>query len=273
MLYAGVEISWRWSIYSTKKLGAEINDATVAAFGFYASIVPLLGRIMQGSAETVAESILFEIAGTFAELTLADSLLKSRTPLGDTYLMFRRKNNKVTPAKTRLSLKGDESLQRSFCEQSMMMLTISEAAALLTSTLFWLLLDANPGKPGSPKIPIAQTLSTLAVMLVGEFIFTDGIIAYASNKYKERYIVDLSAAWQDLRTKKNKLIWYLVLIISAVSVPVMGNLPINLCYTSPIDDMDNFALTSCPEIPRNITEMSRVSEQYQALWEKYKNNN
>ena len=38
MLYAGVEISWRWSLYSTKKLGAEINDATVAAFGFYASV-------------------------------------------------------------------------------------------------------------------------------------------------------------------------------------------------------------------------------------------
>ena len=46
-----------------------------------ATILPLLARLMQGSAETVRASIIYEVAGTLAELSLADALLKGRTPI------------------------------------------------------------------------------------------------------------------------------------------------------------------------------------------------
>ena len=274
LLYLGSELSWRLSKQAAEHMGCNIFNATVASFGMYASTLPLLGRIMQGSAETVLESSIYEVAGTVAELTLADSLLKSRTPLGDTmytlkFFFVRNNNNKVAPALTRRSLTGVDSWQRSFCETVMIMITIAEAAGLLASSFFWLVMDANPSEPGSPKIPTAQILKTLAIMLVGELVVTDGIIAYVSNKFKKRYIVDLAAAWQDLRTNRKKLIWTFVAIVSMMSIPVINTLPGNMCYTSPVDDEANWAVTSCPDVPKNITEMSRVSLEYQAEWEKY----
>mmetsp|Transcript_30094 Transcript_30094/g.59774 ORF Transcript_30094/g.59774 Transcript_30094/m.59774 type:complete len:385 (+) Transcript_30094:633-1787(+) len=249
--YIGSELSWRWSKQTAEHMGANCNDATVALFGFYASVIPVLGRIMQGSAETVLHSIIYEIAGTLAELTLADAFLKSRTPIGDAVhnlksVLGGKKSNKVSPAKTRLSLTGVDSWQRSFCETTMIMITISEAAGLFASSAFWLVMDANPSEPGSPKIPAAQTLNTLAIMLVGELVVTDGIIAYMSNKFKERYIVDLAAAWHDLVTNRKKLIWAFVAIVSMVSTSVILNVPVNMCFTSLADDESNFALDLMP---------------------------
>ena len=275
LFYLGSELSWRWSKHAAEHMGANnINDATVASFGFYASGIPFLGRIMQGSAETVLHSIIYEIAGTLAELTLADVFLKGRTPIDDTVhnlksILGVKKSNKVTPVLTRGSLTGVDSWRRSFCETAMIMLTISEASGLLVSSAFWLLMEANPSEPGSSKIPVAQTLKTLAIMLVGELVVTDGIIAYVSNKFKKRYIVDLAVAWHDLVTNRKKLIWAFVAIISMASFTILISLPLNMCFTSLADDESNFALTSCPDVPKNITEMSRVSLGYQEEWEKY----
>ena len=112
LLYVGVELSWRWTAYANENLGGtneehcdvanqltqsrntskhrpltlslrssaavETKNAAVATFGFYACVVPLLGRVMQGSAETIFESVIYEVAGTIAELFLADSFLKSK---------------------------------------------------------------------------------------------------------------------------------------------------------------------------------------------------
>ena len=274
ILFLGSELSWRWSKHAAMHMGSNINDATVASFGWYATVIPFVGRIMQGSAEAVLESLIYEVAGTVAELTLADAFLKSRTPIADTVHTLKsvlgiKKSNKVAPVVTNGSLKGTDSLLRSFCETTMIMITISEAAGLLASTAFWLILDANPSEPGSPKIPVAQTLTTLAIMLVGEIAVTDGIIAYMSNKFKERYIVDLAVAWHDLVTNRKKLIWAFVAMVSMVSIIVILHLPLNMCFTSLADDEANFALTSCPAVPKNITEMSRVSLGYQEEWEKY----
>eukprot|EP00518_Triparma_eleuthera_P022263 CAMPEP_0197547560 /NCGR_PEP_ID=MMETSP1320-20131121/1890_1 /TAXON_ID=91990 /ORGANISM="Bolidomonas sp., Strain RCC2347" /LENGTH=322 /DNA_ID=CAMNT_0043107393 /DNA_START=136 /DNA_END=1102 /DNA_ORIENTATION=- len=256
---------------AAERMGSQINDATVASLGFYVSAVPVLGRIMQGSAETVLESLIYEVAGTVAELALADAFLKSRTPIGDAVNTLKsvlggKKSNKVSPAKTRGSLKGADSLLRSFCETAMIMITLSEAAGLLVSSAFWLVMDANPSEPGSPKIPTVQILRTLAIMLIGELVITDGIIAYVSNKSKKRYVVDLAAAWHDLVTNRKKLLLAFVAIISMASITILIGLPINMCYTSLADDEANFALTSCPDVPRNITEMSRVSLGYQEEW-------
>ena len=311
VFYLGTELSWRFSKQAAKNMGCNVHNATVASFSLYASAIPLLGRIMQGSAETMSQSIFYEVAGTLAELAIADAFLKSRTPLDETMcilksILGKNSKKKVVPALTRGSLKGVDSWQRrwgfatrnghvtsmsmpiflcvrsstnpflaprfahhSFCETAMIMITIGEAAGLLASSFFWLLMGANPSEPGSPKIPITQTLKTLAIMLIGELVVTDGIIAYVSNKFQKRFIVDLAAAWHDLRTNRKRLIWAFVAVISLTTLPVVVNLPTNMCYTSPAADEANWALTSCPDAPKNVTEMTRVSPRYQAEWEKY----
>ena len=110
----GSELSWRCSKHAAEHMGAKVFDATVASFGWYASVIPFFQRTMQGSAETVLHSIIYEIPITLAELTLADAFLKSRTPIGDTVhnlksVLGGKKSNKVSPAKTRLSLTGVDS--------------------------------------------------------------------------------------------------------------------------------------------------------------------
>ena len=286
----GIEVSWQLSRFAAKNMGADMNHAVVSTFAGYGVFFSLLGRIMQGSAETVEESLLFEVAGTLAELAIADALLKSRTPIGDVlqtlnsvFSVRKQQSGRVTPDDassngdatqvqkriTRRSLRGQASLQRSFCETCMFMLTISEATSLLVSSLFWLLMDANPNVPGSPKIPVSQTLKTLVIMLIGELFVTDGIVAYVSNKFEDRYVVDLASAWKDLRTNRKHLLWLLTLLVSLLGYLVIFVIPRNLCYTSNLHDEANWALTSCPDFPKNITEMARVSAEYQLEWEKY----
>ena len=88
----------------------------------------------------------------------------------------------------------------------MFMLTITEASGLLSSSIFWLLMSANPNEPGSPSIPARQTITNLFIMLFGEFVITDGAIAYASHKFRGRYIVDLAVEWEETRAKRKGLV-------------------------------------------------------------------
>ena len=80
VLKAGLEVSWQVSSFAAKNSKSCLH-VTVASFGNYASMFPLLGRVMQGSAEALGKSILYEVAGTIAELLIAYQLLRSRTPV------------------------------------------------------------------------------------------------------------------------------------------------------------------------------------------------
>eukprot|EP00518_Triparma_eleuthera_P003672 CAMPEP_0182463476 /NCGR_PEP_ID=MMETSP1319-20130603/7382_1 /TAXON_ID=172717 /ORGANISM="Bolidomonas pacifica, Strain RCC208" /LENGTH=331 /DNA_ID=CAMNT_0024663019 /DNA_START=48 /DNA_END=1039 /DNA_ORIENTATION=+ len=51
-LNIGIEVSWRWALYAAENMNCDVQDATVATFAFYACLVPLMARVMQGSAET-----------------------------------------------------------------------------------------------------------------------------------------------------------------------------------------------------------------------------
>ena len=82
-------------------------------------------------------------------------------------------------------------------------------------------------------------------------------------------VVDLASAWKDLRTNRKHLLWLLTLLVSLLGYLVIFVIPRNLCYTSNLHDEANWALTSCPDFPKNITEMARVSAEYQLEWEKY----
>ena len=277
-LNVGIEVAWIFSRYGVRKMGCDINDATFATFANTGIVVPFFSRMLQGSAETKTEAVLFEVSGTIAELFIADSLLKGKTPIQDMWTtlktVFLRRDSQVASEEalsnqpTRNSLKGTDYSLRRFCESCMIILTITEAMSLLVSSTFWLLMNANPGNPGSAAIPVSQTLFNFGVMAFGEFIVTDGAIAYVSNKFKKRYCVDLGVAWKEfLDKRRSALMTGLVMCWCFCSVPVL-NFPTHMCYTSPANDESNFALTSCPK-PVNITEMTRVSSQYQDEWELY----
>ena len=109
----------------------------------------------------------------------------------------------------------------------------------------------------------------LAIMVIGELVVTDGIVAYVSNKFKTRFFVDLAAAWRDLRSKRKGLLWVIVALMSLSSSSTIANLPTNMCYTSPMEHEANWALTSCPMPKTNVTDMQRVSLLYQEEWDKY----
>ena len=59
--------------------------------------------------------------------------------------------------------------------------------------------------------------------------------------------------------------------MSMVAMFVLIDFPQFLCFTSTLDDEETWALTSCPDPPRKVTEMTRVSLQYQELWSQYNN--
>lgn len=138
-----------------------------------ANTLPLLARLMQGSADTVEKSVLCEIAGTLAELSFADMLLKGRTPLFHYWInikwiyrkVFRNNNpNRVAAeaepeeeAEGEVTEEEDEPSIRDkiriiFCETTMVVFVIAEASALVISTAFWLMMHANPSHPGSEAI-------------------------------------------------------------------------------------------------------------------------
>jgi hypothetical protein len=74
--------------------------------------------------------------------------------------------------------------------------------------------------------------------------------------------------WVDIKKKKGLLLG----IISIISLSCMFLLQTisRGCYTSwEGEGIEDFVLTSCPAAPKNITEMSRVGESFQDLWEKY----
>ncbi|GMH72124.1 hypothetical protein TrRE_jg12783 [Triparma retinervis] len=276
----GIEVAWYISNFSVANMGCNISDASIATFAHTGIVIPFFSRIMQGSATTVTDSIMYEVAGTIAELFIADSLLKSRTPVQDMWMSFtsivlRRggeskvaPEQQVVPMPSRNSLRGTEYNLRRFCETCMIVLTISEAAALIVSSTFWLVMNANPGEPGSEGIPIEQTLLNFGVMLFGELVLTDGIVAYASHKFKNRYCVNLAVAWRACAERRKYLLVGAMVMYWCFSLVTVQNIPTHMCYTSPANDESNFALTSCPK-PVNITEMTRVSAQYQDEWELY----
>ena len=143
----------------------------------------------------------------------------------------------------------------------MHLLMLSEALSSLASSYFWLLMKSNPAAPGSAAIPVSQTLTNMGIMIFGELVVTDGIIGYASHKF-QRYPVDLPLSWSDFKTSRRHRLKYFTVIMSMYASTVVITMPTNMCYTSPAEDELNWALTSCPAFPKNITEMSRVGEVY-----------
>ncbi|GMH56498.1 hypothetical protein TrST_g9031 [Triparma strigata] len=300
-----VEVIWRVSARCVTDFGVDLQDAPILVLTG-ANTLPLLARLMQGSAETVEKSILYEIAGTLAELNFADCLLKGRTPLLHYsknikwlyHLLSRLRKNKsrvapegepeeeaegeVTEEEDELSIR--DKIRIIFCETTMVVFMIAEASALVISTAFWLMMTANPSDPGSEAIAESQTYSNFVIMLIGECFVTDGIIAILSHHLTSRFKVDLPATWTHMKKCKKKMLVAIVATISLNSFVCLAPVGTTLCFTHrvtlveeesggtgrwPDSDYDDFVMTSCPPPPNNVTEYAWVGAQFYEEWKKF----
>ena len=164
-----------------------------------------------------------------------------------------------------------------FCETTMVVFIIAEASALVVSTSFWLLMHANPAKPGSYAIPVSQTIINFFVMIVGECIVTDGIIAILSHHLTSRFKVDLPATWKHMKQYKSKMLVAIVATISLNSFVVLAPVGTTLCFTHRVDttveelvvEVEDLVMTSCPEPPENVTQFDLVGRMFYEQWSKY----
>ena len=104
-------------------------------------------------------------------------------------------------------------------------------------------------------------------MILGELFLTDGIIAYIG-RHSKRYSNDPAGDWAEFRRNK-VLLWSVIACIACIAIPVMMNLPSNMCMTAFVGEEEHWAMTSCPPAPQNITEMAHVGPKWREQWEKY----
>ncbi|GMI18760.1 hypothetical protein TrLO_g14382 [Triparma laevis f. longispina] len=272
----------------------------------HAATFPFLARLMQSSATTVGESLLFELAGTIAEFVAAHTLLKGKTPVQtkiENASKVRKRVKSGMKEKMGTFSKGgskgkievgddvesnDEGYEnenenenrnkaveeeanllyrRKYCSSVMIMIGISEAASIVTSSSFWLITNINPGAPpGSSRLPQSQIVINLFIMLFGEVVLTDFLVAWASVKFT--YKVDILKEWQNMKKAGTVFIAAFVCVLSMQPLFVLINITSVLCYTSLTDDLDAWTVTKCSKDPI-ATDVLRggVGEEHLEVWE------
>ena len=92
---------------------------------------------------------------------------------------------------------------------------------------------------------------------------TDGLIGWMARTFSSRYVIDPTMEWQRMKTRGTG---FLKRAVIGLSMYFLGWLTIliwiNGCVTAHIGNEEDWAITSCPAVPLNITEMSRVGESF-----------
>ena len=245
------------------------------------------------AAETVADSIILELCGTFAEVYTADVLLQGKTNLDDLVLSIKwclgfcgcAKNSSldsVSPQesvsaqepvpkkllKTRTTfavgamLSSDDSFDHKekkkhmrivFCTTAMIMNTITEASGLIVGSLFWICSNANPSASGGKGLDVSQAILNFFVMLFGELVLSDSVVAYISHKFESRYVISLAHEWEDFRETQRTAKMGLIVIISMISSVAIMQIPNRLCLTSHMSNEEDWTLSQCPKAVWNET--------------------
>ncbi|GMH63260.1 hypothetical protein TrRE_jg3402 [Triparma retinervis] len=165
----GIEVSWRLSWYLQSKFSVSPNDTLLMVVPIIAA-VSIYGRLMQGSARSMGESVMYEVLGTFSELVICDTLLRGRTPIEDNIQIVRSASRslrnsfttgtatgaKVKPAEPAprpVEMKSRDCARARFCVCVTLVISISECSSMFASAAYWGLIRASPGMPGSGPIP------------------------------------------------------------------------------------------------------------------------
>ncbi|GMI38261.1 hypothetical protein TeGR_g4275 [Tetraparma gracilis] len=278
------EAMWQIGKRFVIKLGVAPHDSHILLTSSVV-VVPVYARLMQGSAENAGTSAYYEAISTVCEIITMHSLMTGRTPFHQLRTRLKvvwrcccgggAKKNKVKPEAK--GGEGDEDeltkLRRSFCASAVIMMSIGEATSIITSAAFFFLMRVNPASAGSAKIPYSQTTINLLIMIFGEVILSDVIVAYMSNANKSLYKVNLVKEWHDIKEQPAFLAGTAALA-ALLSVLAVVSTTKNMCITSRYETQDEWVLTTCPTIPGNITEVGRsgVGEDYVEEWDKFNGN-
>ena len=167
------------------------------------AVISVLGRLMQGAASTSLEVVVYEVCETLTELFLADSLLRGLTPLQGNLAFLAalaaRRGNCVVQSKTSIQIETYH-----YCSSAMIITGICEATSIFVALAIWLLNPANPGRLGADgRMSVSGLCANFVVMLVGEWLLTDSLIAYISHHFK-RYQLNVTATWQKVRSGESE---------------------------------------------------------------------
>ena len=141
---------------------------------------------------------------------------------------------------------------------------IAESASILGTSIFWLLLRANPAGLGAKvgALPASLVLGNLIIQMAGEWVVSDSIIAYISNHYTKRYIINLPQAWKLMRSKR-RFIFLIIFFGAFMCWNASYNVATSMCLTSMLgEEEDDWVMGQCPSYPKNIGDMLRVGETY-----------
>ena len=235
--------------------------------------------------------MLLEISGTLAELYAADSLLQGKTKIDKLLCCVSKADNKVhsqgsienngmktkttkrttfdRPIESDASAVDRRAHQKTVvCATVMISNTITEASGLIVGSLFWICCNANPKTAGGGGIPLSQAIINFVIMLFGELVLSDSVVAYMSHKFKERYVIDIAHEWAGFRETQKSAILGLIAIVSLISSAVIMQIPEQFCLTSIMPNEEDWTLTLCPSFwsGRNITNLIRVDDMYLTEW-------
>ncbi|GMI04731.1 hypothetical protein TrRE_jg4416 [Triparma retinervis] len=219
--------------------------------------------------------IILEVAGTVAEFVTADGLLKGLAPLDNARSFLGWKTNaqklairQVEPIEeVRVSSTGIETNCQVYCAGVLVIIAIAEAAAIFGSSLLFLVYKINPTSVGSEAISTRTVLANFAIMFVGEFILTDGVLAVAAHYWKKRYINDPAFEWSFFRNRYG-FVAALVVMMNMMQSMLCIFLPMALCMTSTAErGVESWVITQCPPFPSNITDLSQVGYSWVQEWE------
>ena len=146
------------------------------------------------------------------------------------------------------TLREDLEFKRKFAATCMLMLGLSEGFSIIIATASNVANRVNYGPAGSPKVLHSQNAINLVVMLIGELVVTEGLIANLSKKWSKRYIIDIAEEW-DIRDRFIFHCFYVVLAIFPYIFLFQAFE--SLCYTSFAGDPNVLkpVLTTCPLQP------------------------
>jgi hypothetical protein len=261
--------------------GVDHHDSSVV-FCYYAAMLPMFGRILQTSSRSLYESITFEIAATLAELMLMDGLLRGVTPVQELRNLLRKaKNTRDAAIAPEPEGGGDSGVGRSitrsegrnlkeiFCADAVIILSVSEGASLVVATAIASLSRSNmSGEPGGGQVDAVMLWANFAVMVIGEFVVTDGLVGHFARTMVNRYKIDPANEWGRMKKSESgpafiRSILFCVSVVLLASVYLAGG---EGCMTAQLGEEAKWALTSCPQVPEDILEFSRVGRDFEEEW-------
>ncbi|GMH65263.1 hypothetical protein TrRE_jg4853 [Triparma retinervis] len=291
-----IELCAVFAPFLSNLLETEIYPVSVALFAPIGCAADLVGRLFQSSAENLMDSVVLELSGTLAEIYTADGLLQGKTKLDKLFVAISwclgqssphspdvdkvhpqesiNSGDELNELKVRRRTTFDHSSdseesagdknkrqKTEFCATVMIMTTITEASGLVVGSLFWICCNANPSSSGGESLDVSQAMLNFVIMLFGELVLSDSVVAYLSHKFESRYVISIAHEWEEFRQRQGKAIMGIIVIISFISSTAIMQIPNQLCLTSHMSHEEDWALTQCPRLC-NETILLRVEDMF-----------